>query len=168
MTLYEIDKSIYDFLETGFNECCVDFETGEIDQERANLYLEALQLERENKLESLAMYIKSLQYEAYMLKMEENALKARRELKERKAERLKEFLKSSILNANETKFETAKVAISFRASKSVECDIDKLDERFIKTATVYSPDKVAIKKAIESGEDVKGAYLKENKNLILK
>ena len=43
---------------------------------------------------------------------------------------------------------------------------DHVNERKIKTET--SADKVAIKDAIKSGKEVKGAYLKDNINLSVK
>ena len=63
-SLYEIEKGIIELLENGFNAACVDQETGEIDETRAAEYLEALQLERGEKVESIAIYIKSLDYDA--------------------------------------------------------------------------------------------------------
>ena len=167
--LYELNQSIIELLENGFNLACVDVETGEIDETKASAYLEALQLEREEKVENIALYIKSLDSEAAAIKAEENNLQARRQAKERKAERLREYLKTSMLALNESKFETARVALSFRASKSViVADIEKLDKAYIKEKVEYSADKTAIKKAIESGATVDGAYIEEKQNLNIK
>ena len=76
-TLYEINNAIL--------ECC-DTETGEIlDVER----LQQLQLEKGQKIEGVALYIKNLDAEAAALKTEEAALAERRKAKENKAKRLK-------------------------------------------------------------------------------
>lgn len=169
MNLFEIDNGILELLEYGFNRECVDAETGEIDAEKASEYLEALQLERGVKIENIAVYVKSLTSEADAIKAEEKRLKERREQKERKAERLKEYLKSSMLAFNEPKFETARVALSFRTSKQViVADMEKLDKAYIKEKVEYSADKTAIKKAIESGATVDGAYIEEKQNLNIK
>ena len=168
-TLYEINQELLHFLECGFNMCCVDLETGEIDAEKANAYLEALQLERKEKVENIALFIKNLESDAASIKEEETALKARREAKERKAERLREYLKSSMIALDEAKFETSRVALSFRTSKAVVVDdMEKLDKKYITEKVSYTADKTAIKKAIESGEEVPGAKIVENKNLQLK
>ena len=169
MKLYEIESGIIELLENGFNLACVDAETGEIDEAKAAEYLEALQLERGEKIENIALYIKSLDCEAAAIKAEEKNLQARRQAKERKAERLKEYLKSSLLAFNEKKFETARVALSFRSSKTViVSDMEKLDKAYVKEKVEYSADKTAIKKAIESGATVDGAYIEEKQNLNIK
>lgn len=168
-SLYELNSGILELLEYGFNRECVDEETGEIDAERASEYLEALQLERGEKVENIALYIKSLDSEAAAIKAEEKNLQARRTAKERKAERLREYLKTSMLALNEPKFETARVALSFRTSKQVVVsDMEKLDKAYIKEKVEYSADKTAIKKAIESGATVNGAYIEEKQNLNIK
>ncbi len=168
-SLYEIESGIIELLENGFNLACIDAETGEIDEAKAAEYLEALQLERGEKVENIALYIKSLDSEAAAIKAEEKNLQARRTAKERKAERLREYLKSSMLAFNEKKFETARVALSFRSSKQViVTDIDKLDKAYVKEKVEYSADKTAIKKAIESGAVIDGAYIEEKQNLNIK
>jgi hypothetical protein len=168
-SLYEIEKGIIELLENGFNAACVDPETGEIDETKAAEYLETLQLERGEKVENIAIYIKSLDSDAAAIKAEEKNLQARRQAKERKAERLREYLKSSLLAFGDKKFETARVALSFRTSKQViVADMEKLDKSFIKEKVEYAADKTAIKKAIESGATVDGAYIEEKQNLNIK
>ena len=168
-SLYELDNGIIELLENGFNLACIDEETGEIDESKAAEYLEALQLERGEKIENIAVYVKSLTSEAEAIKAEEKRLKERREQKERKAERLKDYIKSSMLAFNEPKFETARVALSFRTSKQViVSDMEKLDKAYVKEKVEYTADKTAIKKAIENGVEIDGAYIEEKKNLNIK
>ena len=167
--LFEIDNGIIELLENGFNLACIDEETGEIDTEKAEEYLEALQLERCVKIENIAVYIKSLTSEALAIKAEEKRLEERRKAKERKAERLSEYLKSSMLAVGDKKFETARVALSFRTSRQVVVtDIDILDGAFVREKVEKSADKTAIKNAIESGVAVNGAYIEEKQNLSIK
>ncbi len=169
MNLYEIESSIYELLENGFNAACVDPETGEIDVGKAAAYLEALQLERGVKIENIAIYIKTLDAEAAAILEEEKRLEARRKAKEKKAERLKEYLKASMLAFGDKKFETPRVALSFRTSKQViVTDIEKLDKAFVKEKIEYAADKTAIKKAIDGGATVEGAYVEEKQNLNIK
>jgi seryl-tRNA synthetase len=164
--LYKIDNEILAMLENGFTLNCCDLETGEIDEQKAAEYLEQLHIERNAKIENIALYIKNLDADAEKIKEEEKNLKARRESKEKKAERLREYLKSSMLTFGEPKFETARVALSFRTSKSVVIDdMEKLDKKYIQEKVSYTADKTAIKKAIASGEVIEGARLEENYNL---
>lgn len=168
-SLYVIDSEIRELLENGFNLACVDLETGEINTEKAQAYLEALQIERAVKIENIALYIKNLLSDAAEIKAEEKILKARREAKEKKAERLREYLTASLTEANNRKFETARVVLAFRSSKQVVIDdMATLDKAYIKEKIEYAPDKTAIKKAIDNGETVAGAHIEEKQNLQIK
>ena len=153
MKLYEIDEAIL---------ACIDQETGEIiDPEQ----LDALQIEREAKLEGVALWIKDLKAEAEALKAEKQAFAERQKAAETKAVRLKKWLADALAGE---KFKTTRVAVSFRKTKSVQVsDIWALDESFIKYAEPTA-DKAAIKKAIEAGEEVNGATLVESLSLSVK
>ena len=74
-SLYDIDAAIM---------ALVDPDTGEISDWAE---FDALQMERERKIENVACWYKNLIAEAKMLKDEETALKARREAVERSAEK---------------------------------------------------------------------------------
>lgn len=153
MRLYEIDEAILS---------CIDTETGEIlDAEKLN----ALQIEREKKLENVALWIKNLTSDAEALKAEKQAFAERQKAAENKAESLKKWLTEALAGE---KFKTTKVAVSFRKTKSVQVeDIWKLDDSFVKYAEP-TPDKAAIKKAIEAGQEVAGATLVENVSISVK
>ena len=72
--LYEIDNEILS---------CVDLETGEvIDTEK----LDALQMEREKKVEAVACWVKDLKAEAEAIKAEKQILADRQKAAENKAE----------------------------------------------------------------------------------
>ena len=153
MTLYEIDQQLLD---------CIDLETGEIiDAEKLN----ALMMERDEKIEKVALWIKELKAEAEALKAEKQSFADRQKAAENKIESLKKWLADAL---NGEKFKTTKVAVSFRKTKSVDVpDIFALDENYIKYAEPTA-DKAAIKKAIEAGETVKGAQLVENVSVSIK
>ena len=84
MTLYEIDEAIL---------ACTDQETGEIIDPEA---LTALQMERDRKLENVALWVKDLKAEAEAIGNEVKALTARKKAAENKAERLKEWLVTAL------------------------------------------------------------------------
>ena len=153
MRLYEIDEAILS---------CIDADTGEIlDADKLN----ALQIEREKKLENVALWIKNLTSDAEALKAEKQAFAERQKAAESKAESLKKWLTEALAGE---KFKTTKVAVSFRKTKSVQvADIWQLDESYVKYAEPTA-DKAAIKKAIEAGQEVAGATLVENVSISVK
>ena len=80
MTLYEIDSAIMD---------CFDAETGELTNPEA---FENLQVERSQKIENIACWIKDLTADAAAIREEEKALAERRKVMENKAANLKDYL----------------------------------------------------------------------------
>lgn len=153
-SLYTINQAILD---------CVDTNTGEILDEQA---FEALQMERNEKLENIALWVKNLTSESEALKAEEKAFAERRKAAENKAESLKRYLDSALKGQ---KFNTTKVAITYRKSTSVDVlDVEKLPEAYRKTVTTVSADKTAIGAALKAGELVDGATLVEKNNLSIK
>lgn len=153
MRLYEIDEAILG---------CIDQETGEIiDPEQ----LDALQIERDEKLEGVALWIKDLTAEAAALKAEKQAFAERQKAAETKAESLKKWLSKALEGE---KFKTTKVAVSFRKTQSVQVsDVWELDEKFVKYAEPTA-DKAAIKAAIKAGEEIKGATLIDSVSISVK
>lgn len=156
--LYEIDNEILS---------CVDLETGEIiDTER----LDALQMEREKKVEEVACWIKDLKAEAEAIKAEKQILADRQKAAENKAESLKRWLAYAL---NGEKFKTAKCAVSFRKSESVEVTEEGLEALMkghdeLLTYKKPEPNKTAIKQAINDGLSVAGVQLIQNVSTIIK
>lgn len=160
-TLYEIDQSILD---------CIDFETGEvIDPEKLN----ALQMEREEKIEKVALWYKNLISDAAAIKAERDNLSEREAVMRNKAESLKKWLAYAL---NGEKMSTSRVAISFRKSESVEIDNEEEVIAFAQTnnrddlLSYKAPtvNKTAIKAAIKDGFNVSGASLVEKQNIQIK
>lgn len=152
--------SLYDINEDILS--CVDMDTGEIvDVEK----LEQLQLAFDDKVEGIALWIKNLLSDAEAIKAEKQKLAERQQQAEKKAESLKKYL-SSFLAGN--KFETPKVRISYRKSKAVQInDLSQLPYKYLKFSEPTA-DKTKIKKALESGEELKGVELIENQNMQIK
>lgn len=163
MTLYEIDKRIEELTNA------VDPETGElmVDVDA----IEALAMEREQKIENIACYIKNLNSDVSELKNEEKALAERRKTAEKKAERLKNFLVSAL---DGQKFSTSKCAVSIRKSQSVEVDDSFIDWAVFNNndslLRYKSPevDKTAVKNLLDTGATLPYARLKENYSVIIK
>ncbi len=152
--LYEIDQGILE---------CLDLETGEvIDPER----LEALQMERSQKIENVACWIKNLESDALAIKAEKEALAKRQVAALAKAEQLKEWLANAL---GGQKFSTAKCAVSFRRSETVEvADIALIPASLLRVKTSVEPNKAAIKSLLKDGQEVVGCCLVESYNINIK
>lgn len=153
-SIYEIDRAIIE---------CIDFETGEILDEDQ---LERLQIERDDKIENVACFIKNLNADIKALKEEEQSLAERRKAKENKVEQLKKYLAGAL---NNTPFESTRARIGFRRSTAVEIvDEAIIPKKYLNKEVVVKVDKKAIGEALKQGVSVKGAELKENFNIQIK
>ena len=165
MTLYEIDLAIQQFIDNMLDAVDENGELKDVDPSQ----LEQLQAERDQKWEAIACYFKDLTAQADAIKTEENNLKARRENLEKKAARLKELLSSSMLNAQQNKFSTARCAVSFRSSKKVIItNEDALAKDLFVIKETRDPNKKAIKALLDAGKTVDGAMLEEQQNIQIK
>ena len=160
MKLYEINAALEELLNQQ------DPETGELTCDLEQL--DALMMERDEKLEGLALYVKNADAEAKAIREEEKALAERRRSLENKAERAKGFLAEQLAGE---KFSTPKVAVSYRKSEQVEVSMafftEESNERFLRFKDPEA-DKTAIKAALKAGETVPGAELVTNLNMQIK
>ena len=160
--LYEIDQAILD---------CVDLETGEIlDPEK----LDALQMEREQKLEGVALWIKDLKAEAEAVKAEADKLTARKKAVENKIEGLKQWLLYAL---NGEKLKTARCNVYQIHSQKVVIDDEKalvdmlmtspFGEKFLR---VKEPeiDKNALKDSMKQGYEYEFAHLEQTESVVIK
>lgn len=155
MTLYEIDKRIVDL---------IDDETGEIIDSNLNTFDE-LMMERNNKIENVALWIKNLRADAEAYKAEAQAFVDRKKAAERKIESLTRLLEITLRGR---KFKTERVQIGYRKSDSVQIDKDaKLPDEYLRFREP-EPDKAALKKALKDGVEIKGARLEEKLNMQVK
>lgn len=159
--LYEIDQAILE---------CIDAETGDIlDADKLN----ELMIERDTKLENVALWVKNLTSDADAYKAERDAFAEREKAARNKAESLKRWLSDAL---GGDKFTTSKVAISFRKSKAVEIDDE---QAFIDWARAHDRDdllsykeptvnKTAIKKELETVDTIGGARIVERANISIR
>lgn len=159
MNLYEINSEIVNAWEA-----CADPETGEINDELFAKF-EELKIEREEKIENIALWIKDLRAEAVKIKNEIKALTDRAKAEDNKADRLERYLESAL---NGEKFSTPRVIISWRKSERVECsDIGLVPFDYLRYAEP-TLDKIAIKKALKEGKEIAGCSLSENNSMSIK
>lgn len=154
--IYDIDDIILQ---------CVDEETGEIDAEK----LDALTIERDGKIENLALWYKDLIADASAVEVEAKKLKERADAEKRKAESLKSYLR---LKLDGEKFKTSRCSISYRKSERVEIsagtDVNDFSERFKVTKIEVKPNKTAIKEYLKGGGTIDGCSLEETRNIQIK
>lgn len=160
MNLYEIDASLAQAFEAA-----IDPDTGEILNEEMADAFEQLQIDRDKKIEGTACLIKNLRAEAAALKAEKDSLAARQRTAENKANSLSKYL-AGYLNGD--KFKTARAAISWRKSEAVEVvDASQLPAEYL-VQQAPTPNKPEIKAALKAGNEIPGARLIENHNMIIK
>lgn len=160
--LFDINKALVDAWDAA-----LDPETGELDETLLAAF-EALQMERDTKIENIGCWIKNLAADAEALKAEAKTMTERAKSAEKKADSLKRYLTAAL---NGEKFTSTRCAISWRRSVSVEIDeaeIPELPEQYIRTKTTIEPDKTAIKDALKAGEIIEGCRLVEKNNISIK
>lgn len=161
MKLYEIPTKIRAALD-GI-DC--DPETGEILQADA---LHAVEAEASEKIEATALYLRELQAEAKAIKVEADRMKARAEALEKKSETLKHLM-LEVLPAVGGKVKTPSVTVFIRTSKAIEvADGVTLPDAFVTVRTTTTPNKTALKEAIEAGADIEGVRLVERESVQIK
>lgn len=138
--------------------------------------LDGMEQELTRKAENVAVYIKNTEAEAKNLKAEEDKLKARRQSKEAAAKRMKEYLMRCMDQANISKIDEPKAAISIRnnaesveisdSGKFVEWAENGHDDYLrYKAPEVNKP---AVKAAIKAGENIPFAALTRSRSIIIK
>ena len=158
--LYEINADLEQILTQ------VDEETGELLIDP--VALDALTLERTEKLEGMALLVKNWAAEAAAIKAEEDALKERRQRLEKHSARLTQRLQDVLAGE---KLETPRVAVSWRKSKSVEIDEAVFWENPAEMFIRYKEPEVnkkAVTDALKDGAVIPGAALVEKLNMTIK
>lgn len=159
--LYTIDDAILSCL----SEIVINDETGEVEDVIDTDKLTALAMERDQKIENIALWIKNLKAEEQMLKAEKLAYEKRQKSVNNLKEYLTDFLNKYL---DGEKFKTTKCCVSYRTSDSVDItDITKVDRQFLRFKEPEA-DKNAIKKLLRKGVAVDGARLIEKRSVTIK
>lgn len=144
----------------------------ENDQEQLNMIESALEITKDNfkeKADNYVKFIRSQELESKLIDEEIKRLTDLKKSKESKATNLKDRLSNSMQSIGFDKFDLGLFKLSFRKSESIDVqDLDILLDDFKRVKTVIEADKIAIKTAIKSGQEVLGATLKESFSLQIK
>ena len=162
MNLFYVNSAIENF------EFKCDEETGEI----INIdELDNLKMQKDEKIENIALYIKNLKAQEKALDEEQRTMYARKKATTNKRQRLEGYL-SRFLKGN--KFESSKCKISFRNSTQVDVDEDFINwalknrPELVKTDIVQKPIKKDIMKALKDNEELEHCSLRYENNLQIK
>lgn len=163
--LYQLSAAFMACEQISDNEV-VDTNTGEV----LNIeYLDNLQMERNEKLESCACYIKNVMADIAAFKAEIDRLTKTKRVMENKAERMKQYIADNMTEGE--KLTTPRCSLSWRKSEVVEVedgvDIWSLPTEAIKVPEPYA-DKAELKRLIKEGVSISGVRIVTNNNLQVK
>lgn len=161
MKLYEIDRKLEELVDPETGEL-LDFDT-----------FQQLQIEKTEKIESMALWYKNVSAEAKAVKEEADALIKRGKSLENMSERLKAYI-GMILDGE--KFSTPRCSVSYRKSASLEIDdsqavIDWAERTSHAECVRYKPPEVAkqaVSELLKQGVEVPGAEVKTKRNVTIR
>lgn len=162
MRLYEIDIAIEQIVDQ-----YTDPETGEFTAYEA---LEALMKERDEKVESVALWIKDLKAEIEALKAEKQAFEKRIKTSTNKMESLKNYLDYALAGS---KFKTPRCQVSYRTSTSAVIDdgfLQWAEQGHDEYLRYKEPEvnKTALTDALKNGAEIPFARLETKQNIQIK
>ena len=161
--LYEINQDILD---------CIDDESGEILDTKK---LDALQMEREAKLEGVALWIKDMRAEAAAVDEEAKKLTARKKALENKIDGLKNWLRFAL---GGEKLKTPRCNVYYQHNTKVNVIDEQSVTNYIQThykepeefLKFVLPEirKDAVKAELKKGVEIPGCVLEETESVVIK
>lgn len=122
----------------------------------------------EDKFEGYGQVINQIKADIKSVQAELKRLSDKKKVYQNNLERLQNNLLNSMAATGKSKVKTPLFNFTVRNSLSVEItDIDKLPVEVVKVQPV-KPDKIAIKKLLQDGEDVPGAKLELSESLTVR
>lgn len=161
-SIFNIQKEYAELLER------LEEQEGELTPELEQA-LQINQEELEVKAQGYAVVIRKLDADLDVVDAEIKRLQEFKKSKQNQVDRLKTAVRDAMLMYGIHKIESATSVLSLRKSESVEIlDESSIPKEYIREKITTAPDKVAIKKALESGKALLGAQIKTNQNLQIK
>lgn len=144
----------------------IEQNNGDLSEDLHEAYINTRE-ELNNKAKAYIYVIRNKENHIANIDAEIERLRDMKKQTEKEIDRIKNYLSMAVDHFGN--FETGLHKISNRLSKSVEVtDLNELPKEYIKEKIELTPDKNAIKKAIESGVDIPGALLVTKSNLQIK
>lgn len=132
--------------------------------------LDALKDTLEVKAGNVSAFVKTLESTVDSMKDAESRMAHRRLIIENKINRIKQYIKTNMVNSGIEKIELPEFVISIKNNppKVEITNEDILPEKYFRSKTTIAPDKTAIKKDMVNGESVDGCNLIQNTRLEIK
>lgn len=160
MTLYEISEKITSL---------IDPETGDIADFDE---FEKLVMEREDKIENLALWTINLASDIKAIREEEKRLAEKRRTLEKRRESIKRYLDT--IQHGEA-FKSARVSVTYRASEKVVIDDEdsflewaQANNDELLTYATPTANKTAIKEFLDAGNEINGVRIEKTSNIQIK
>ena len=164
MKLYEIKNGMIDTLDI-----FLESEQTEMDRENYNDIMEYLKEELKNKSSDLIKYIRNLELENTVTKLEIERLEDLKKGKEKKIKSIKNYIKGILLDLDKKKVETELGNVSLRKTTSVEItDITKIPKEYLVVKEEVTPSKKLIGDSLKKNILIDGAVLKEDYSILIK
>ena len=164
MKLYEIRNGMIDTLDI-----FLESDQTEIDRENYNDIMEYLKEELKSKSSDLIKYIRNLELENTVTKLEIERLEDLKKGKEKKIKSIKSYIKRILLDLDKKKVETELGNLSLRKTTSVEItDITKIPKEYLVVKEEVTPSKKLIGDSLKKNILIDGAVLKEDYSVLIK
>lgn len=164
MKLYEIRNGMIDTLDI-----FLESEQTEMDRENYNDIMDYLKEELKSKSSDLIKYIRNLELENTVTKLEIERLGDLKKGKEKKIKSIKSYIKRILLDLDKKKVETELGNLSLRKTTSVEItDISKIPKEYLVVKEEVTPSKKLIGDSLKKNILIDGAVLKEDYSVLIK
>jgi hypothetical protein len=148
-----------------YAQAMVAMEEDGVDDQTIADTLEGLQGAIEDKAKAVAAYLQNIKAESVAMKEAEARIAARRKAIDNKVSRMQDYLRDEMTKANLSKLTTPEFSVTVgKPGKTVDIiDVELIDDEYLTTKVTIMADKKAIKKALDAGQEVKGAQFIEGK-----
>ena len=164
MKLYEIKNGMIDTLDI-----FLESDQTEMDRENYNDIMNYLKEELKSKSSDLIKYIRNLELENTVTKLEIERLEDLKKGKEKKIKSIKSYIKRILLDLDKKKVETELGNLSLRKTTSVEItDISKIPKEYLVVKEEVTPSKKLIGDSLKKNILIDGAVLKEDYSVLIK
>jgi hypothetical protein len=164
MKLYEIRNGMIDTLDI-----FLESDQTEMDRENYNDIMDYLKEELKSKSSDLIKYIRNLELENTVTKLEIERLEDLKKGKEKKIKSIKSYIKRILLDLDKKKVETELGNLSLRKTTSVEItDITKIPKEYLVVKEEVTPSKKLIGDSLKKNILIDGAVLKEDYSVLIK
>lgn len=132
-------------------------------------YLDSIDLQKEEKVDNIIKFVRSLDASAQAIDIEITRLSALRDSMKKKSKSLLDYVDFVMKKFSMETITTSIAKLSFRKAKSVlVTDEEAIPRQYFKERTTVTLDKARLLADLKTGVQVPGAELQENKHLQVK